>query len=37
LSANETADELARLRDLHNNGALTDDEYEQARERLRRY
>jgi Short C-terminal domain len=37
LSANETADELARLRDLHDKGALNDDEYEQARQRLRRY
>src|SRR5580765_1942304 len=37
MSAAETADELARLQELRDNGTLTEDEYNQARERLRRY
>jgi uncharacterized membrane protein YeaQ/YmgE (transglycosylase-associated protein family) len=37
LSAHEAADELASLRDLHDKGALSDEEYEQARQRLHRY
>lgn len=37
LTPDEQADELEKLRDLHDSGALTDEEYERARERLRRY
>jgi len=37
LSAAEQAAELEKLRDQHNKGTLTDEEYEQARARLRRY
>jgi uncharacterized membrane protein YeaQ/YmgE (transglycosylase-associated protein family) len=33
----EVAEELERLRDLRDRGAITDEDYEQARERLRRY
>ncbi len=33
----QAAEELARLRDLHEKGVLNDEEYENARERLRRY
>ena len=35
--AQETATELEKLRDLRDRGAITDEDYEQARERLRRY
>jgi uncharacterized membrane protein YeaQ/YmgE (transglycosylase-associated protein family) len=37
LSATKQAAELEKLRDLHDKGTLTDEEYERARERLRRY
>jgi uncharacterized membrane protein YeaQ/YmgE (transglycosylase-associated protein family) len=37
LSAAGQAAELERLRDLRGKGAITDEEYEQARDRLRRY
>jgi hypothetical protein len=37
LRPGEQADELEKLRDLHAKGVLSDEEYEQARERLRRY
>jgi uncharacterized membrane protein YeaQ/YmgE (transglycosylase-associated protein family) len=37
LRPGEQADELEKLRDLHAEGVLSDEEYEQARERLRRY
>jgi uncharacterized membrane protein YeaQ/YmgE (transglycosylase-associated protein family) len=33
----EQAAELQKIRDLHEKGELTDEEYENARERLRRY
>jgi uncharacterized membrane protein YeaQ/YmgE (transglycosylase-associated protein family) len=37
LSAVEQAAELEKLHDLHDKGTLTDEEYERARARLRRY
>jgi len=37
LSADEVAEELGKLRELRDKGELTDEEYERARERLRRY
>jgi uncharacterized membrane protein YeaQ/YmgE (transglycosylase-associated protein family) len=37
LTTEQRAYELQRLRDLHDNGSLSDEDYEQARERLRRY
>jgi uncharacterized membrane protein YeaQ/YmgE (transglycosylase-associated protein family) len=37
LTGEEQARELAKLRDLHDEGALSDEEYERARDRLRRY
>ena len=37
LSGDEQARELEKLRDLHDKGVLDDEEYERARERLRRY
>lgn len=37
LTPDERSDELQKLRDLHAKGALSDEEYEQARDRLRRY
>jgi uncharacterized membrane protein YeaQ/YmgE (transglycosylase-associated protein family) len=37
LTSAEQSDELERLRDLHDNGTLSDEEYERARDRLRRY
>ena len=37
LSADEVAAELGKLRELRDKGELTDEEYERARERLRRY
>jgi uncharacterized membrane protein YeaQ/YmgE (transglycosylase-associated protein family) len=37
LSATEQAAELEKLRDEHEKGTLTDEEYERARARLRRY
>ena len=37
LSADEVADELEKLRELYDKGEFTDEEYKQARERLRRY
>jgi uncharacterized membrane protein YeaQ/YmgE (transglycosylase-associated protein family) len=37
LSGAEQAAELEKLRDQHDKGTLTDEEYEQARARLRRY
>ncbi len=37
LKPEEQADELEKLRDLHDKGDLSDEEYERARERLRRY
>ena len=37
MSAKEVADELERLRGLRDEGTITEEEYEQARERLRRY
>jgi uncharacterized membrane protein YeaQ/YmgE (transglycosylase-associated protein family) len=33
----QVAEELEKLRDLHDRGVLTDEAYEEARERLRRY
>jgi uncharacterized membrane protein YeaQ/YmgE (transglycosylase-associated protein family) len=33
----EVAEQLEKLRDLRDQGALTDEEYERARDRLRRY
>jgi uncharacterized membrane protein YeaQ/YmgE (transglycosylase-associated protein family) len=33
----EVAEQLEKLRDLRDQGALTDEDYEKARERLRRY
>jgi uncharacterized membrane protein YeaQ/YmgE (transglycosylase-associated protein family) len=36
-SAEDVADQLEKLRDLHARGTITDEEYERARERLRRY
>jgi len=37
LTPDKQSDELQKIRDLHAKGALSDEEYEQARERLRRY
>jgi len=37
LRPEEQADELEKLRDLHDKGVLSDEEYERARQRLRRY
>lgn len=37
LSPDEVAEKLETLRDLRDRGELSDDEYEQARSRLRRY
>jgi uncharacterized membrane protein YeaQ/YmgE (transglycosylase-associated protein family) len=37
LTPDEQSDELEKLRDLHDRGVLSDDEYERARDRLRRY
>jgi uncharacterized membrane protein YeaQ/YmgE (transglycosylase-associated protein family) len=37
LSHEARADQLAKLRELHESGVLSDEEYEKARERLRRY
>jgi uncharacterized membrane protein YeaQ/YmgE (transglycosylase-associated protein family) len=37
LRPGEQADELEKLRDLHDKGVLNDEEYEQAREQLHRY
>jgi uncharacterized membrane protein YeaQ/YmgE (transglycosylase-associated protein family) len=37
LTPERTAEELTKLREQHDSGAITDDEYEKARERLRRY
>jgi hypothetical protein len=37
LRPEEQAGELERLRDLHDKGVLSDEEYERARRRLRRY
>lgn len=37
LTADQVADELGKLRDLHDKGDLSDEDYERARERLRRY
>ena len=37
LSAREVADELERLRGLRDKGELSEEDYERARERLRRY
>jgi uncharacterized membrane protein YeaQ/YmgE (transglycosylase-associated protein family) len=37
LRPEEQADELEKLRDLQDKGVLSDEEYERARERLRRY
>lgn len=37
LSHHEQIDELEKLRGRHDKGELSDEEYEQARERLRRY
>lgn len=36
-SADEQTHELEKLRERHDKGELSDDEYEQARDRLRRY
>lgn len=36
-TGDEQAAELQKLRDLHEQGVLTDEEYEKGRERLRRY
>ena len=36
-TAAEQADEFEKLRELHDQGKLSDEEYERARERLRRY
>ncbi len=37
LTPSEQSDELDKLRELHDQGKLSDEEYERARERLRRY
>jgi uncharacterized membrane protein YeaQ/YmgE (transglycosylase-associated protein family) len=37
LTHDEVVDQLEKLRDLRDRGAITDEEYERARERLRRY
>jgi uncharacterized membrane protein YeaQ/YmgE (transglycosylase-associated protein family) len=37
LTADQVADELGQLRDLHDKGDLSDEDYERAREQLRRY
>jgi hypothetical protein len=37
LSPGEQSDELEKLRDLRDEGKLSEEEYERARERLRRY
>jgi uncharacterized membrane protein YeaQ/YmgE (transglycosylase-associated protein family) len=37
LTPAEQSDELEKLRDLHDKGTLSDEEYERARDRLRRY
>jgi uncharacterized membrane protein YeaQ/YmgE (transglycosylase-associated protein family) len=37
LTPEGVAEELARLRELRDSGAISDEEYEQAREKLRRY
>ena len=37
LAADKVAEQLEKLRDLRDQGVLTDEEYEKARERLRRY
>jgi uncharacterized membrane protein YeaQ/YmgE (transglycosylase-associated protein family) len=37
LTPAEQSDELEKLRDLHDTGGISDEEYERARERLRRY
>ena len=37
LSAEKAAEELAKLREDRDSGIISDEEYEQARERLRRY
>lgn len=37
LSPDQQSDELAKLRDLRDKGELSDEEYERAREQLRRY
>lgn len=36
-SHDDRVEQLAKLRELHDSGALSDEEYESARERLRRY
>ena len=37
LTHDDVVDQLDKLRDLRDHGTITDEEYEQARERLRRY
>jgi len=37
LTAEQVADELAKLRESRDSGTISDEEYEQAREQLRRY
>jgi uncharacterized membrane protein YeaQ/YmgE (transglycosylase-associated protein family) len=37
LTPTQQTDELEKLRERHDNGELTDEEYERARDRLRRY
>jgi len=37
LTHDDVVDQLEKLRDLRDHGTITDEEYEQARERLRRY
>jgi hypothetical protein len=37
LTPTKQSDELEKLRELRDNGALSDEEYERARDRLRRY
>ena len=37
LTPGEQTDELEKLRELHDKGELSDEEYDRARERLRRY
>jgi hypothetical protein len=37
LTPEQVAEELARLRELRDRGTISEEEYEQARERLRRY
>ncbi len=37
ISPDEQSDELEKLRDLHDRGVVSDEEYERARDRLRRY